>query len=253
MAENISSTVLFHFTKSMENLKSILKHGFYPRYCPEYTLDPSDRRAASMNKPPMWAVPMVCFCDLPLSLIRKHLAKYGHYGIGLAKQWGEKNGVTPVIYTHPNSPTLASVLPLNASGEANNVKSALMDSRLLAAYTKPTVGKAWRNDRVVPEDVTFYDEREWRYVPLVQGAQSVFLNHSDYSDDCKREEMHKLFRRKCKLSIHPDDIQYLMLPDEPDEQNIIELAKFLKRLYKPNDAMLVTTTIMTVDCIHEDI
>lgn len=57
----------------MDHLKGILKDGFFPRYCPEYTLDPVDRKAASKRRPPMRAAPMVCFCDLPLSLIRKHL------------------------------------------------------------------------------------------------------------------------------------------------------------------------------------
>jgi Putative abortive phage resistance protein AbiGi, antitoxin len=253
MAENISSTVLFHFTKSMENLKSILKHGFYPRYCPEYTLDPSDRRAASVNRPPMRAVPMVYFCDLPLSLIRKHLGAYGHYGIGLTKEWGMQNSVTPVIYTHPSSPTLLSMLRLNISSDTNNDASSVNDSRRLIAYTKPTIGKAWRNDMVQEKEVPFYDERDWRYVPDVPWLKSPFLNHEEYSDDSKKTHLHEAFRTKCPLHIHADDIQYLVLPDEPDETNILELAKFLNTLYTPDDAMLVTTTIMTVGCIHEDV
>jgi hypothetical protein len=69
----------------MDDLKSILKHGFFPHYCPEYTLDPVDRKAASKGNPPMRAVPLVCFCDLPLSLIGKHLDEYGNFGIGLKK------------------------------------------------------------------------------------------------------------------------------------------------------------------------
>ena len=52
MAENVSSNVLFHFTRSMEHLKGILKNGFFPRYCPEYTLDTVDRKAASKRRPP---------------------------------------------------------------------------------------------------------------------------------------------------------------------------------------------------------
>ena len=35
MAENVSSSVLFHFTRSMDSLKGILKNGFFPRYCLE--------------------------------------------------------------------------------------------------------------------------------------------------------------------------------------------------------------------------
>jgi hypothetical protein len=57
----------------------------------------------------MYAIPMVCFCDLPLSLIKKHVEEYGGYGIGLNKTWGVKNGVAPVIYTHSRAKTRPSV------------------------------------------------------------------------------------------------------------------------------------------------
>lgn len=36
---------------------------------------------------------MVCFCDV-----------YGHYGIGLTKEWGIRNGVSPVLYPYDQSP-----------------------------------------------------------------------------------------------------------------------------------------------------
>ena len=100
MSENISSKVLFHFTTSMVYLKSILKNGFFPHYCPEYRLDPDDKAEASKGCRPLHAAPLVSFCDLPLSLIRNHLKEYGNYGIGLKKNWGLRNGVTPVMYTH---------------------------------------------------------------------------------------------------------------------------------------------------------
>src|ERR1035437_3707797 len=98
MSENISSNVLFHFTKSLENIVDILTSGFYPHYCPEYLFGPLHIAAASSGMPPAHAAPMVCFCDLPLSLIRKHLDEYGQFGIGLNKKWRINNGVTPVFY-----------------------------------------------------------------------------------------------------------------------------------------------------------
>ncbi len=99
MSENVSSNVLFHFTKSMNNLKGILKHGFFPRYCLEYTFDRADSTAAAEKRSPMRAAPLVSFCDLPLSLIHKHLQEYGPFGIGLHKKWGIGNGVTR-CFTH---------------------------------------------------------------------------------------------------------------------------------------------------------
>jgi hypothetical protein len=252
MSENISSNVLFHFTKSMENLKSILKNGFYPRYCPEYTLDPLDQKAVSDGISPMRAAPLVCFCDLPLSLIRKHLAEYGHFGIGLSKEWGFKHGVTPVIYTHRGAQTFEPISHLVAEAEKSSDRTSRSDLMILAAYTKPYVGAAWRDNKVQP-DVRFYDEREWRYVPVVGGGNSLFLSREDYADGAKRNALQEGFKTHDALSIHPDHIQYLVVPESADERNILDLAHFVKGLYEPDDAILVTTAIMTSDCIREDV
>jgi hypothetical protein len=59
------------------------------------------------------------------------------------------------------------------------------------------------------------------------------------------------------LPIHPDDIQYLIVPYDKDENNVLELHDYVMRLYTQRysrkDAILVTTAIMTDDHIQEDI
>ena len=55
------------------------------------------------------------------------------------------------------------------------------------------------------------------------------------------------------MTVRPDDIMYLILPYTPDERHVLDLARFLKRLYKADDAVLVATTIMTDDCLKEDV
>lgn len=256
MAENVSSSVLFHFTNSMDNLKNILKNGFYPHYCLEYTLDPIDRKAAASRRPPMNAVPMVCFCDLPLSLIRKHLKEYGNFGIGLDKKWGLKNGLTPVLYTHSKAQTRQPVLRLTTNEPKANNQKAEYDLRLLAAYTKPFSGPAWRNGQVKSK-VKFYDEREWRYVAVPRGDEPLFLSQEDFDNADKRDKLHKLFKKHYALSISPDVIQYLIVPYDREENNVIELYDYLMRLYKNpyglKEAKSVTTAIMTVNRINEDV
>jgi abortive phage resistance protein AbiGi (putative antitoxin) len=173
MSENVSSNILFHFTKSMDDLKSILTNGFFPHYCPEYTLQPDDKKAAHRRCHPMRAAAIVCFCDLPLSLIGRHLQEYGHFAIGLDKTWGLKNGVAPVTYTHAKARTRQPVLRLTATAPQSGDKTLANDLHVLAAYTKPFRGPAWRNNRCQPE-VNFYDEREWRYVPIAQKGKPLF-------------------------------------------------------------------------------
>jgi hypothetical protein len=248
MSENVSSSVLFHFTGAMKNLVSILTDGFFPHYCPEYTLDAIDREAASKHMPPTQAAPLVCFCDLPLSLIWSHLEEYGHYGIGLDKKWGLKMGVTPVFYTHAMAQTRPPISRLTAAANKSNDATTLDDMRLLAAYTKPFRGPAWRNDSV--KTVVFYDEREWRYVPIVDAGDALFLGRADYTNVPKLRALHWKFKRKHVLRVSPDDIQYLIVPDD---SHILRLVERLQKLYNSRDATLVTTAIMTSDRIEADI
>jgi len=256
MAENVSSSVLFHFTRSMSSLKSILKDGFFPHYCPEYSLDAVDKEAASKGIPPMRAAPMVCFCDLPLSLIRKHLEEYGNFGIGLDKKWGLSNGIAPVIYTHAKARTRQPVWRLTVKAANNNDKTAVSDSEVLTAYTKPYVGPSWRNGSVRPR-VRFYDEREWRYIPVMRGIEPLFLHRKDYDNTSKRNKLHERFKKQNALPTPPDVIDYLIVPYDKNENNILELYDYIMRLYtrrySRKDAMLVTTAIMTDDRIKKDV
>ena len=241
----------------MKNLRSILRDGFFPHYCSEYSLEPKDTWSASRFRPPISAVPMVSFCDLPLSLIGKHLKRYGSYGIGLEKSWGTRNGVAPVIYTHSKAKTRPAVARLTNRARKHCDRATLKDLMFLAAYTKLFEGHAWRNGRVQKKKVRFYDEREWRYVPSIIGFEPMFLPFEDYEDIPRRTALHKILQKKHSLEIPPDVIQYLVVPYDKDESNILELHDFIMRLYgrlySRKDAVLVSTTIMTDDRIKEDI
>jgi hypothetical protein len=249
MSENISSNVLFHFTKSLDSIVNILTSGFYPHYCPEYLFGPSYTADALTNTPPSHAAPMVCFCDLPLSLIKKHLSEYGQFGIGLEKQWGINNGVAPVFYTHDLAQTYIPISQRIWAARDQNDSKAKNDLEMLMAYTKPFHGNAWRNGKS-QLDVPFYNEREWRYVPRLEVGEELFLSRKDYLNDVKRNALHASFKQKYNLGIHSDDIQYLIVPDD---RHILELVEHLRKLYDEENATLVTTAIMTTDCIHEDV
>lgn len=98
-ASQISSNVLYHFTKSRENLLSILRNGFWPMTAIEDIsfMLPKQDGAAEVG------IPMVCFTDIPLDLSQEHRKQYGLFGIGLSKQWGMEKGLNPVSYMAKNS------------------------------------------------------------------------------------------------------------------------------------------------------
>ena len=72
------SLTLFHFTKTVESWL-----GF--------------------DTTPNVAIPVVCFCDIPLSRISDHIGFYGNFGIGLTKEWAMSNGLNPLLYVSSTS------------------------------------------------------------------------------------------------------------------------------------------------------
>lgn len=83
---------LFHFTKNFETLTKIISGSkFRASYNIEDVSDfyPNERYVA---------IPMVCFCDIPLKFISEHPMVYGDYGIGLKKEWGIGKGINPILY-----------------------------------------------------------------------------------------------------------------------------------------------------------
>lgn len=91
----VTSDTLFHFTTSLKNLKDILSKKFQLTYCHEkYMLDYETHDSY---------YPMVSFCDIPLSLAKDQIERYGSYAIGMTKEWGMKNNLNPVVYIEKNS------------------------------------------------------------------------------------------------------------------------------------------------------
>jgi hypothetical protein len=65
----------------MDNLKAVLADGSLPNLCPEYGLNKEDDEAMVKHLEPVRYTAIVCFCDLPLPLIAKHMNNYGEFGI----------------------------------------------------------------------------------------------------------------------------------------------------------------------------
>lgn len=74
----INADTLFHFTPSFSTLKKILFSGIRFSYSVENPLECTN---------PGIAIPMVSFCDIPLSKTSRHARKYGAYCIGFNKEF----------------------------------------------------------------------------------------------------------------------------------------------------------------------
>ena len=82
---------IYHFTDSIDKVKSIFDTGFKPSYCIE--------KLAEINM----LVPMVPFSNIQLNDYGKeHVIFYGNYAIGFNRDWAIANGINPVTYTYEN-------------------------------------------------------------------------------------------------------------------------------------------------------
>ena len=181
----ISANTLFHFSSRYDTLIQILQSKFFPRLCLEKGYwHPGDMR---------WAIPMVCFCDIPLSDIAEHTQKYGNYAIGLKKTWAMEQGVTPILYVHDNSVFIEHGLEaLNWSLELSAKDPKHLNERLAQVMSlffmmKPYEGYQERDGK--RKKVRFYDEREWRYIPPIVGPHLNFLTEERFNDKTQRDSI----------------------------------------------------------------
>jgi hypothetical protein len=216
MEINISANTLFHFTTNKQSLLGILANGLYVRYSLE-------NYESLISGEAELVLPMTCFCDIPLSQVKRHTSTYGKYAIGLTKSWGMKNQVNPVIYTYPNSTTANVLNKLTADlekffdiaeGEEPLTKGKKLTKKAInndwqssaqygekvydlhanlshfIKFIKPYEGKFFRDGSYLDMPVKFYEEREWRFMPPKDFFKKVALKDSYkieyYTDPIKR-------------------------------------------------------------------
>lgn len=73
--QNNRSSILLHHTRKFDALLSILTNGLKVCYSKEHFT--TDFYAA---------IPMICFCDMPISRLSEHIESYGSYAIGFNKR-----------------------------------------------------------------------------------------------------------------------------------------------------------------------
>jgi len=247
----ISANTLFHFTKDYDTLISILKTKFYPRLC----LEPD---VASPEKEPSWAIPMVCFCDIPLSNITKHTEIYGNYAIGITKDWAMKQGVTPILYVHKQSAYLKQLI---SSFRLQIKKDQLEDhifskgfTELLTAYFMMKPYKGYQEINGKRKSVCFYDEREWRYVPpICSSKEEINFLAGDMLKKEKEWIRINSYNERYGVSFEPDSINYIIVKSEDE---ILPLCRELQSIkggsYTYDSVQILMTRILSMERIKED-
>lgn len=174
MNPNVSSS-LIHFTDRLEYLKGILKDGFRFSYCREEYPKALVNNIKNQEKKDFIPtncclnenicntvlIPMVSFCDIPLTRSNVHAQKYGYYGVGIDRELARDiyPQLMPVQYMSSERFRLALSEISMIFAESENINRQINDSvKLIIGTTK--VYSTLRKE----SDVLCYEEREWRVI-----------------------------------------------------------------------------------------
>jgi len=252
----ISSNTLFHFTSTLDNLIGILLNEFRPRLSVE-SFDYVAQHLPPDSVDRESGIPMVCFCDIPLSQVGKHMEHYGSYGIGLDKDWGIAKGISPVFYTHPRSPgtlSAAQLVALLSSLHLDSAPDEQKERALLAGqliyFFKPYKGDLVRPDGVRSE-VRFYDEREWRYIPP-DVERIPAISRADLADPVKSKEARLATDALPPLSFEPKDINYILVEREDEVLPMYYALRRIKAKYSEAEKDTLVTKLISAERIRAD-
>ncbi len=246
---NFSSNTLFHYTDTMEKLQTILQNGLYTSYSKEMIF------ANGVVKE--FAVPIISFCDIPLSNVSEHVEKYGRYAIGVSKDFAELHCFSKVFYLERYSDVAEGIFGIHDYVVENFVEKIeeegfwkLNDGVLrMLQIIKNNVGPLIRKTGTMA-DYEFFKEMEWRYTPMV--APEYVQVYADF-DELNKIHPTKPHLPKIALPLFLSDINWIIVPTSAEVAALITAIKTCKNLH-PNDGdfEILMTKILSMEQIKTD-
>ena len=203
---------LYHYTNRLETIQRILENGFWPRFCAEDI-------SWIVNEPRYLMVPLVSFCDITIQLSAEHQAAYGNYAIGMSKEWGKRNGISPLFYVHGDGPLALYLQKYQRALTRTPLRpDDFGDVWPLLPYIKPVTGyfpAGQHTERDYTGIKDFDEEMEWRYVPpnWKQSIYSINLYDGPARANASMQS------EKTKESMHqfqPADIEVVVVNKEQE-------------------------------------
>lgn len=234
---SVSSRTLFHFTKEYNTLVSILRNGgFWPRYCRE--------TGWGQNGNVEWAVPMTCFTDIPLRSILEHMDWYGDYGIGMSKEWAIKNGrISPILYLNKMSTGVISTISRRSHANGWCDSDYVLYS-LIKRYEGTTANKLLGQNR----KKILYNEREWRYIPVVPELLRIIPLKEGVEFNCNQaSERTREYMAKFTIS----DIHYLIISNESEKVQLMGEIDSIFSKYSLNERQALKTKIISREYLEQ--
>lgn len=222
----ISSSTLFNFTDSIDYLVNNLKYGFYCH-------NTYEKLPLKNNG---YRVPMACFCDIPLSLIKEHFDWYGRYGIGIKRTYARKQGVKPVWYVTSESNLVRNLVKQDNLSE--------YERKHLLPYLKQFFGnQAYQGGK--EKRKKFYDEREWRYIPDSSLVEVLFGLKA-------QREKRTAIQNGERMKIDLNQVEYIIIEKESDFDKMIDELRKIANGNKELKFENLIAKIMTAKQIERD-
>lgn len=220
---------LFHTTKKLDSLFSIIENGFYPSYADEFIMGKNVK------------VLMISFSNVAFLESRSQI-NYGNYSLGFKRQWGVENSLHPVSYTYEESfisNKVNQVLEISRCGSVlgdmfedlynkkteKKFKNEVLDSfnldykkldkdtivelqkSFLEIFFKTsTLFPFFKNYRVINKNGNYIDafnDREWRFIPEIDLNELVIFERSLKLNDIINPRFEELNK---KIKPHRKDI-----------------------------------------------
>lgn len=246
----LSSASLFHFTRDLTSLERIITEGFKPFYSPE--------NLEELGVPGCPGIPMVSFCDIPLSKTVQHTSEYGSYALGFTKEWGMTHNISPIHYIYPGSMCATVIKTIYENIPTESILRActcftFSPETAIFFYAKPYEGLSHKTAR----PVRFYDEREWRYVPFADPSVALndsnvqpILSAAEMNDEETRATKTKALHTICRLRFTADDIRYVVVRSEEEVPEIVDTVNQLH--CTPNEKKRLAARVLAIERIWAD-
>ena len=260
--KSVHSETLFHICNNLETVKSILSDkAFKPSFTREVV------NVNDVNTPYYW-VPMVSFCDFKIYELDLHFQKYGHFGIGLSKDWGISKRLNPVIYLSQDCIIFGEIRKAiigiydvhnNLAETHHNNKCEILYNSLqghlqtilkIYGYTKNYQGDLERDGKIT-RNFRFADDKEWRYVPEIDDVHASFrgcdlVNPTTKQKKAKKAELNKAINENHWLKFEYSDIKFIVVSNNDESTQLIE---FIQNLFieQKNKLFLISKILIIED------
>ena len=272
---NISSNSLFHYTPRFEYLQGILATGFEYRQSEEelplagYKNCIFDQLGITV---PLHYPRVVCFCDLPFGWSRLHRVQYGNYVIGMTKEWGMRNCVTPIRYVHKQSPDFSHdfydrVLDLPKYMRFKNTDLHGLFLEIIAQSDLAEAPSEEEMAALSPGVKNVMLAVNTAYLELISQIQRILpfvrLYEGVWRDRVTGEETNRVFydEREWRAAAFDDekaipfrfdDIRHLIVSTEEERKQLAQQMLARKEFLLIKDETQIWSKIHTADSIYRD-